>query len=69
MTPTQVFRIGQQPPRDNLFAGDLTDETTGWTGVTRTHDVILTLHKHITTLVDEIGGKVRGLSQDHVLQA
>ncbi|KAF7361886.1 GTP-binding protein 1 [Mycena venus] len=52
-----VFRIGLQPPHAKLFAGELTDDCEGWTGVSRTEQELDAIHKGIQTTVEEVGGK------------
>ncbi|TFK44701.1 P-loop containing nucleoside triphosphate hydrolase protein [Crucibulum laeve] len=52
-----VLRIGQQPPQDELFSGDLTDDTNGWSGVPRSVQEIDILRDEITKTVEEVGGK------------
>jgi hypothetical protein len=53
-----VFRIGAQPPHNKLFAGELSDDADGWTGVSRTEAELDWLHQEITRTVEEVGGKV-----------
>jgi hypothetical protein len=53
-----VFRIGLQPPHAKLFAGELTDDVEGWTGVSRTEQELDVIQKGIQTTVEEVGGKV-----------
>ena len=53
-----LFRIGQQPPRAELFAGDPIDTIPDWTGVGRSTEDLHTLQNHITQTVGEIGGRV-----------
>ncbi|KAJ7262166.1 GTP-binding protein 1 [Mycena haematopus] len=52
-----VFRIGLQPPHAKLFAGELTDNCEGWTGVSRTEHELDVIHKGIQAAVEEVGGK------------
>ncbi|KAJ7925310.1 GTP-binding protein 1 [Mycena leptocephala] len=52
-----VFRIGLQPPHAKLFAGELTDDVEGWTGVSRTEQELDVIQKGIQTTVEEVGGK------------
>ncbi|KAH8828469.1 GTP-binding protein 1 [Flagelloscypha sp. PMI_526] len=52
-----ILRVGQQPPKEDLFRGDLNDATQGWTGIARTAEEIKTIQKEVTGLVDDIGGK------------
>ena len=54
-----MLRIGQQPPRDELFGNNLTDECSGWSGVSRSNDDIELLLQMITKTVEDVGGKVR----------
>jgi hypothetical protein len=54
-----VLRIGQQPPHDELFAGDLTDECSGWSGISRSKDDIESIRQKIAKAVEEVGGKVQ----------
>lgn len=56
-----MFRIGQRPPRSELFAGDLTDDTSNWNGSARTIEELDLLRERITKAVEEIGGKVPNL--------
>jgi hypothetical protein len=53
-----VFRIGLQPPHAKLFAGDLSDDLEGWTGIARTEQELDAIQQGITTTVEEVGGKV-----------
>jgi hypothetical protein len=41
-----------------LFADDLSDETSEWTGVSRTAEEIMKIREEVTKTVEEIGGKV-----------
>ncbi|KAJ6586932.1 GTP-binding protein 1 [Mycena vulgaris] len=52
-----VFRIGLQPPHAKLFAGELSDDAEGWTGVARTEQELDVIRQGITTTVEEVGGK------------
>jgi GTPase len=52
-----VFRIGLHPPHAKLFAGELTDDSEGWTGVSRTEQELDVIHKGIRATVEEVGGK------------
>ncbi|KAJ7287523.1 GTP-binding protein 1 [Mycena rebaudengoi] len=52
-----VFRIGLRPPQAKLFAGELTDELEGWTGVARTDQELDVILRGITSVVEEVGGK------------
>lgn len=53
-----MLRIGRQPPHTLLFADDLSDETSEWTGVSRTAEEIMKIREEVTRTVEEIGGKV-----------
>lgn len=54
-----VFRIGAQPSKAKLFAGDLNDDVEAdWTGMERTEDQLDFLLQEITSTVEEVGGKV-----------
>lgn len=53
-----LFRIGNQPPRPGLYSDELTDETPSWTGIARTAEDVNILCSRLTTIVEEIGGKV-----------
>lgn len=53
-----VFRIGQQPSHADLFSGDLNDESSGWTGTSRTVEQIDALREAVSSTVEEVGGKV-----------
>lgn len=53
-----MLRIGRQPPHALLFADDLSDDTSEWTGVSRTADEIMKIREEVTKTVEEIGGKV-----------
>jgi len=64
-----VLRIGRQPPHDALFAGDLTDECPGWSGICRSNDDIEVIRQQVTKTVEEVGGKVRFLSRSLLYQA
>jgi hypothetical protein len=65
-----VLRIGEQPPHVQLFAGDLSDESNGWSGVPRTEGELDILTDAITKPVEEVGGKVSyiSLSSSHVFE-
>ncbi|KAJ3514147.1 hypothetical protein NMY22_g14838 [Coprinellus aureogranulatus] len=52
-----VIRIGEQPPREDLFSGELTDETAGWKGTARSAQEIKTLVQELTKTVEEVGGR------------
>ncbi|KAF9531630.1 GTP-binding protein 1 [Crepidotus variabilis] len=52
-----VVRIGERPPRTELFAGELTDDTSNWTGQARSVEEIDVLRERVTKAVEEIGGK------------
>ncbi|KAJ3517199.1 hypothetical protein NLJ89_g646 [Agrocybe chaxingu] len=52
-----VLRIGQQPPRAELFSGELVEDIVGWTGLERTVKDIETVRERITKSVEEVGGK------------
>lgn len=55
-----VFRIGAQPSKAKLFAGDLNDDVEAeWTGTRRTEDQLDFLVQEITSTVEEVGGKVK----------
>lgn len=54
-----VFRLGLQPPHAKLYAGEDLTEDEGWTGISRTELEIDTLRNGVTTIVEEVGGKVR----------
>ncbi|KAJ6499292.1 GTP-binding protein 1 [Mycena sanguinolenta] len=58
-----VFRIGLQPPHAKLWAGELTDDCEGWTGVSRTEQELDVIHKGIQATVEEVGGKTSVLFQ------
>ncbi|KAG9221124.1 hypothetical protein CCMSSC00406_0005437 [Pleurotus cornucopiae] len=52
-----VLRIGSRPPSINMFAGDLNDDTDGYTGTPRTAGELDYLTEAISAALDEIGGK------------
>ena len=54
-----IFRLGLQPPRAKLYAGEDFAEDEGWTGISRTELEIDTLRSGVTTVVGEVGGEVR----------
>lgn len=54
-----AFRIGAHPPHAELFSGELTDATQGWTGTERTMTQVDEIRESLDRLVDEVGGKVR----------
>jgi hypothetical protein len=58
-----VLRIGQQPSQNELFSGDLTDESAGWSGISRSNDDIEFILQQITKTVEEVGGKVFFISR------
>ena len=45
-----------------MFSGDLTDESSGWSGISRSNDDIESILQQITKSVEEVGGKVQILS-------
>jgi hypothetical protein len=53
-----VIRIGERPPRNELFTEELNDSIPGWTGTPRTFDEIEKLIQELKTTVEEVGGKV-----------
>lgn len=53
-----ILRLGVQPPRDVLFAGEPLDNVSSWTGVSRTVEDIDAGVVDIEKVVGEIGGKV-----------
>ena len=53
-----VLRIGEQPSRAQLFAGELSDDNDGWSGVPRTVRELDLLKDGITSAVEEVGGNV-----------
>ncbi|KAE9411508.1 P-loop containing nucleoside triphosphate hydrolase protein [Gymnopus androsaceus JB14] len=61
-----VFRLGAQPSKAKLFAGDLKDDAVDdWTGIERTEDQLDFLLEEITSTVEEVGGKTSLLSEVH----
>ncbi|KAJ7703190.1 GTP-binding protein 1 [Mycena rosella] len=58
-----VFRIGLQPPHAKLFAGELSDDAEGWTGVSRTEQELDVIQQGIISTVEEVGGKTSVLFQ------
>ena len=58
-----MIRIGQQPPQNELFSGDLTDDSSGWSGISRSNDDIEFILQQITKTVEEVGGKVFYISR------
>ncbi|KDR75898.1 hypothetical protein GALMADRAFT_140480 [Galerina marginata CBS 339.88] len=52
-----ILRIGHQPSHTELFAGDLNDDSPGWTGTPRTNEEIDEIRVQITKTVEEVGGK------------
>ncbi|TFK25737.1 GTP-binding protein 1 [Coprinopsis marcescibilis] len=56
-----VLRIGQQPPRNDLFSGELTESTPGWTGTPRTAEEVDQLIHALKATVEEVGGKALAL--------
>ncbi|KAF7376153.1 GTP-binding protein 1 [Mycena sanguinolenta] len=61
-----VFRIGLRPPHAKLWAGELTDDCEGWTGVSRTEQELDVIHKGIQATVEEVGGKTSVLFQTRI---
>jgi hypothetical protein len=53
-----VFRLGAHPLHSELFSGQLSDTTQGWTGTERTLEQIDEIRETLEGLVDEVGGKV-----------
>lgn len=53
-----VLRLGQHPSHEELFVGNLSDESPRWSGTPRSIEEIDTLHGNITKIVEEVGGKV-----------
>ncbi|EAU91663.2 GTP-binding protein 1 [Coprinopsis cinerea okayama7 len=56
-----VIRIGQRPPRTELFADELDDSIPGWSGTPRTSEEVEKLIQGLTTTVEEVGGKALSL--------
>lgn len=52
-----VIRIGERPPRNELFTEELNDSIPGWTGTARTYEDIQKLIQELTKTVEEVGGK------------
>ncbi|KDQ28159.1 hypothetical protein PLEOSDRAFT_1041821 [Pleurotus ostreatus PC15] len=52
-----VLRMGSRPPSINMFAGDLNDDTDGYTGTPRMAGELDYLTEAISAGLDEIGGK------------
>jgi hypothetical protein len=59
-----VFRLGSQPPRDKLFAGQLPDDSIPWTGIARTEHELGALRNAFTKTVEELRGKVTDTLHD-----
>ena len=59
-----VFRIGAHPPAAKVYAGQSATGDDTWLGTRRTAEELDVIIQETTTLVDEVGGKVR-LSCDH----
>jgi len=57
-----VLRIGEQPPRAQLLAGEVSDDADGWSGVPRTVQELDLIRDRITQTVEEVGGKVGSAS-------
>lgn len=53
-----ILRIGERPAHEELFAGDLKDNSPGWTGTAKTLTEIDLLRDQISQTVEEVGGKV-----------
>ncbi|KAJ4483422.1 GTP-binding protein 1 [Lentinula aciculospora] len=61
-----VLRIGAQPSKAKLFAGDLNDDALEeWTGIERTEETLDFLLQGITSTVEEVGGKTSLLFEVH----
>ncbi|KAJ3815888.1 GTP-binding protein 1 [Lentinula aff. lateritia] len=61
-----VLRIGAQPSKAKLFAGDLDDDVAeDWSGTERTEDMLNFLLQEITNTVEEVGGKTSLLFEAH----
>lgn len=56
-----VIRIGEQPPQEHLYGGDLTDDTPGWNGTARSLEDVETLVQEVTKTVEEVGGRALAL--------
>ena len=54
-----IFRLGLQPPLAKLYAGEDFAQDEGWRSIARTEFEIDTLRNGVTTIVEEVGGKVR----------
>ena len=54
-----VFMIGSQPSSTRVYAGQAATDDDEWQGTPRTVEELETIIKETTTLVDEVGGKVR----------
>jgi hypothetical protein len=53
-----VIRLGAQPPRAKLFAGELEEDYENWIGTSRTKKELDVLREIVTQTVEEVGGKV-----------
>lgn len=63
-----VLRVGAQPSKAKLFAGDLdNDVAEDWSGTERTEDMLNFLLQEITSTVEEVGGKVTTMKHDQRL--
>ncbi|KAJ3937487.1 MAG: GTP-binding protein 1 [Lentinula lateritia] len=61
-----VLRVGAQPSKAKLFAGDLdNDVAEDWSGTERTEDMLNFLLQEITSTVEEVGGKTSLLFEAH----
>ncbi|TEB38306.1 GTP-binding protein 1 [Coprinellus micaceus] len=56
-----VIRIGERPPREELYSGELTDESAGWKGASRSIEDVQTLVQELTKTVEEVGGRALAL--------
>ena len=54
-----MFRIGSHPPNARLLAGQPATEEDTWIGTARTAEELDIIIQETTTVVDEVGGKVR----------
>ncbi|KAJ8519925.1 hypothetical protein ONZ45_g3159 [Pleurotus djamor] len=52
-----IFRIGARPVHAKLFTGDLSVDSDGWVGTSRTDEEVDYLIEAVASVVEEVGGK------------
>ncbi|KAF9460688.1 P-loop containing nucleoside triphosphate hydrolase protein [Collybia nuda] len=52
-----VLRIGEQPQHAQLFTGEFSEDSNGWTGIRKSEDELDLLKDAVIRTVEEVGGK------------